>query len=86
MLQSAGSSPDEVQFFSIYLILPAALGPGVYSASNRNEYQKQKNNVSEGVERGRCVGLTTLPPSVSRLSIQCGILNISELCRDSFTH
>jgi hypothetical protein len=32
--------------FSIYLILPAALGPGVYSASNRNEYQKEKNNVS----------------------------------------
>jgi hypothetical protein len=30
--------------FSIYLILSAALGPGVYSASNRNEYQKQKNN------------------------------------------
>jgi hypothetical protein len=24
-------------------ILPAALDPGVYSASNRNEYQKQKN-------------------------------------------
>jgi hypothetical protein len=33
--------------FSIYLILPAALDPGVYSASSRrNEYQKQKNNVS----------------------------------------
>jgi hypothetical protein len=32
--------------FSIYLILPAALGHGVYSASNKNEYQKQKNNVS----------------------------------------
>jgi hypothetical protein len=29
-----------------HLILLAALGPGVYSASNRNEYQKQKNNVS----------------------------------------
>jgi hypothetical protein len=43
----AGSRPDEVkEFFSIYLILPAALGPGVYSASNRNAYQKQKNNVS----------------------------------------
>jgi hypothetical protein len=27
------------------LILPAALDPGVYSASNRNEYQKHKNNV-----------------------------------------
>jgi hypothetical protein len=32
--------------FSIYLLLPAALGHGVYSASNRNEYQKQKNNIS----------------------------------------
>jgi hypothetical protein len=27
-------------------VLPAALGLVVYSASNRNEYQKQKNNVS----------------------------------------
>jgi hypothetical protein len=34
------------EFFSIYLILPAALGLRVYSPSNRNEYQKQKNNVS----------------------------------------
>jgi hypothetical protein len=43
----AGSTPDEMnEFFSIYLILPAALGPGVYSASNRNEYQKQKNDIS----------------------------------------
>jgi hypothetical protein len=33
--------------FLIYLILPGALGPGIYSASNRKEYQKQKNNVSE---------------------------------------
>jgi hypothetical protein len=33
-------------FLSIYLIFPAALGPGVYSASNRNEYQKYKINVS----------------------------------------
>jgi hypothetical protein len=37
-----------LMIFLSYLILPAALGPGVYSASNRNEYQKQKNNnVSE---------------------------------------
>jgi hypothetical protein len=42
----AGSRPEEVNIFSIYLIVPAAVGPGVYSASNRNEYQKQKNNVS----------------------------------------
>jgi hypothetical protein len=31
---------DEVIFYLIHL---AALGPGVYSASNRNEYQKHKN-------------------------------------------
>jgi hypothetical protein len=36
-----GSRPDEVDaFFSIYLMLSAALGPGVNSMSNRNEYQK----------------------------------------------
>jgi hypothetical protein len=34
------------EFFSIYLILPVALGPGVYSAFNRDEYQKQKVIVS----------------------------------------
>jgi hypothetical protein len=34
------------RIFSIYLILPVALGPGVYSASKRNEYQKQKSNIS----------------------------------------
>jgi hypothetical protein len=31
---------------SIYIILLAALDPGAYSASNRNEYQKERNNVS----------------------------------------
>jgi hypothetical protein len=40
-------SPDGItEFFfplPIYLILPAALGPGVYAASNRYEYQKQKD-------------------------------------------
>jgi hypothetical protein len=36
-------APDEViEFFLIYLIVPAALGPGVYSSSNRNEYRKHK--------------------------------------------
>jgi hypothetical protein len=31
---------------SIDLILPDALGPGIHSAFNINEYQKQENNVS----------------------------------------
>jgi hypothetical protein len=64
--------------FFIYLFLPAALGPGVHSASNRNEYQEQKKKCFWGVTCGRWVGLTTLPPSVSWLSRQCGILNISQ--------
>jgi hypothetical protein len=43
----AVSIPDEV-IFSIYLILPAALDSGVYSSSNRYEYQKHKNNNVSG--------------------------------------
>jgi hypothetical protein len=39
-----GSRPAEVNF-SIYVILPASLDPGVYSVSNRNEYQTEKSNV-----------------------------------------
>jgi hypothetical protein len=31
---------------SVYLILPVALDPEIYLASNRNEYQKHKNNIS----------------------------------------
>jgi hypothetical protein len=66
-----------MNFFSVYLIFPTILGLGVYSASNRNGYQEQRNKVI-GVKRGRRVGLTTLPPSVSKLSKQGGILNISQ--------
>jgi hypothetical protein len=32
----------------IHICLYAALGPRVYSASNRNEYLKHKNNVVSG--------------------------------------
>jgi hypothetical protein len=47
MRKVACSRPDGANsFLLIYLILQAALGPGVYSASNRNEYQKQRDNVS----------------------------------------
>jgi hypothetical protein len=38
-------SDEENMLFAIYPILPAALDPGVYSASNRNESQKQRDNV-----------------------------------------
>jgi hypothetical protein len=77
-----------LNLFSIYIILLAALGLGVYSASNRNEAEKL---CSWGVERGRYLVLTTIPPSVSRFSRQCGILishnliGLHGLLRDSFT-
>jgi hypothetical protein len=42
-----GSQRDEVNaFVSIYVILVAALCLGVYSASNGNEYEKPKSNIS----------------------------------------
>jgi hypothetical protein len=47
--RNAGSRPDEENyyfFFSIYLILLVAIGTGVNSASNRNKYQKQRDNIS----------------------------------------
>jgi hypothetical protein len=43
---NSSNTPQFHDLFSICLNLPAALGPGLYSASNRNEYQKQENNVS----------------------------------------
>jgi hypothetical protein len=61
------------EFFNLP-ILPAALGPGVYSASNINEYHAQKNVSGEM----STVRLTTIPPYVSQLSRQCGIPNISQ--------
>ena len=45
--------------FFMDLILPAALCPGVDSASNICGYQKY----FLGGKSGRCVGMTTLPPS-----------------------
>jgi hypothetical protein len=69
----AGSRPDEVnEIFTIHLILPATLGPAVYSVSNRNEYQKQKNKNFWGGKSGRHVGLASLPSFVILLSKQDG--------------
>jgi hypothetical protein len=41
--EASGFETQCERIFPIYLTLPAALGLGVHSASNRNEYQKQKN-------------------------------------------
>jgi hypothetical protein len=68
------SSDAVIELSSIYLALLGTLDHGFYSASNRNEYQ----NIFLGLKHGRCVRLTALLPSVSRLSTICGILDISQ--------
>jgi hypothetical protein len=68
-----GSSPDKViEYFSVYLILPAT--PWDYAASNRNEYQK----IFRRVKQAQRIRLATYLPSVSQLSRKCGILDISQ--------
>ena len=49
------------------------MAPGVDSASNRNEYQEH----FLGVKSGRCVRLTTLPPSCA-VVMKSGNLNSLE--------
>jgi hypothetical protein len=56
----AGSFPAGVNGFFINIkSFRSHYGPGVNSASNRNEYREY----FLGVKSGRCVRLTTLPPS-----------------------
>ena len=59
--------------FSMKYSFRSHYGPGVDSASNRNEYQEY----FLGVKSGRCVRLTTLPPSCA-VVMKSGNLNFLE--------
>ena len=70
----AGSIPAGVNGFFINIkSFRSHHGPGVDSASNRNEYQEY----FLGVKSGRCVRLTTLPPSCAVVT-KSGSLNFLE--------
>jgi hypothetical protein len=73
----AGSIPDEVIFF---LNLPNPSGHTMPFTHPLAEMSTGNIKVIMFLKsmRGGCVGLKILPPSVSRLSRQCGILNISQ--------
>jgi hypothetical protein len=62
-----GSIPEEVLFFFFNLPNPSC----------RTRPLVPEEKCIWGVERGRCVRLTTLPPSVSLFSRHCEILNVS---------
>jgi hypothetical protein len=66
----------------MYLILPAAPGPGDYSASNRNVHQKLEERFLGSRERP-VLEADKLTPSVSRLSRQCRSLYVSQPARHS---
>jgi hypothetical protein len=68
--------------FSIYQSFRPHWVPGITQPLTKMITRSRKiMSPGSRVERGRCAGLTTLPPSVSRLSRQFAILNISQPSR-----
>jgi hypothetical protein len=66
-------------------MFPTALDPGVYSASNINEYQIQKNNISWEKSTAGVLRLTTLPHGSKKTLFLCGA-SFLKLCTKLMLH
>jgi hypothetical protein len=67
-------------FFLNYVILPATLVPEFTQPQTEMSNRHRKIKLLESRARPVCRA-DSLTPSVSRLSIQCGILDISQPCK-----
>jgi hypothetical protein len=74
----SGSRPDEVIMLSVYPNFLAALYSGANSASNSDQYQRQKLKTKFLGSRARPVGDADITATWRLLSGKCGILNISQ--------
>jgi hypothetical protein len=66
-----------VLIFSIYLIFPAP----EFTQPLTEISTRSRKIIFWVIERRRCVEMAILPPSVTRLSRQCRVLNISQFYR-----